>query len=100
MAEKHRVSYDCVINIPEITMIIDGKTKVVMPNHSTADIELEPGQHTIHADYTMWALGQPMDYTRDVVVSVMPGDVFEAKICPVIKMFSFVKNWGASTRCC
>ena len=71
-----------------------------MENHSVKEIELEPGRYKLFAAYQMVVGENTMDFIKEVEAIIEPGYDYIAKICMVLKTFTFLKKIDGSQRCC
>ena len=100
MVNRFKIYYDCGINIPDLFLKFEGCEPFHMPNHSVKELELEPGRYKLFAAYQMVVGDQTMDFTKEVEAVVEEGWDYTAKICMVLKSFTFLKRVQGSQRCC
>ena len=100
MTNKFTIHYDCGINIPELFLQFDNGMKVHLTNHSSAEVELEPGTYDLYAAYQMVVEDQTMDFEKKVVAVIEEGFDYTAKICMVLKSFTLLKRFNGQQRCC
>ena len=100
MANRFKIYYDCGINIPELFLQFDNDVCVHLTNHSVAEVELEPGVHDLFAAYQMVVDNQTMDFEKRLTAVVEEGFDYIAKICMVLKSFTWLKRFDGNSRCC
>ncbi len=100
MANRFKIYYDCGINIPELFLQFDNDVCVHLTNQSVAEVELEPGVHDLFAAYQMVVDNQTMDFEKRITAVVEEGFDYTAKICMVLKSFTWLKRFDGNSRCC
>lgn len=89
------------MNIPEIKVTFNGGEPIILNNHTETEVEIEPGTYSIRAVYSLIFGESRMNFDKEVTGVVEAGFDYEAKICLVLKIFTFVKIYGSDkTRCC
>ena len=100
MANKFKIYFDCGINVPELFLKFDGYEPFHMENHSVKELELEPGRYKLFAAYQMIVDESSLDFTKEVEAVIEEGCDYTAKICRVLKSFTFLKRVKGPQRCC
>ena len=100
MTNRFTIYYDCGINIPELFIRFGNEKPIHIINHSSAEIELEPGVYDLYAAYQMVVGDQTMDFEKKATAVIEEGFDYSAKICMVLKSFTLLKRFGNSDRCC
>jgi len=100
MVNRFKIHYDCGINIPRIFLKFEGSEPFQLDNHSVKEIELEPGRYKLFAAYQLFIGDQSMDFTKEVETVIEEGYDYTAKICMVLKSFTFLKRFESTQRCC
>ncbi len=91
MANTMDIKYECPLNIPKIRVTFNGGKEIILNNHSDTHIDLEPGKYTIRAVYSLYFGESQLDYDKTIESVVEGGFDYEARICPILKIFSFNK---------
>ena len=100
MSNKFTIKLDTPLNIPKIDVTFNGGEVITLYNHTETEVDLEPGRYDIRAVYSLIFGGSSMDFDREVVGVVEEGFNYEAKICLVLKIFTFMKIYGEKKNSC
>ena len=100
MVNRFKIYYDCGINIPCVFLKFEGHEPFQLDNHSVKEIELEPGRYKLFAAYQLLIGDQSLDFTKEVETVIEEGYNYTAKICMVLKSFTFLKRIESTQRCC
>ena len=100
MTNRFTIYYDCGINIPELFLQFGNEKPIHLMNHTSAEVELEPGVYDLYAAYQMVVDNQTMDFEKKVTAVIEEGFDYTAKICMVLKSFTLLKRFDSSNRCC
>ena len=100
MSNPFKIHFDCLINIPEIFMQFDDTEPFSMKNHSVRDMDLEPGHHSLYVGYRMVVGDKGVDFTDRLDVVIDRGFDYNAKICNILKTFTFLKIYGSDDGSC
>ncbi len=100
MSNRFNIHLDTPLNIPMIKVRFNGGEVIELKNHADTTVDIEPGRYTINAVYSLYFGESQMDYNKTIETVVDGGFDYEAKICMVLKIFSFLKIYGRPTACC
>ena len=100
MTNRFTIYYDCGINVPELILKFEGHDMIRLSNHSSVEVELEPGIYNLFAAYQLIVDNQTMDFEKNAVAVIEEGFDYTAKICMVLKSFTLLKKVGNSQKCC
>ena len=100
MVNRFKIYFDCGINIPDLFLKFEGFEPFHMENHSVREVEMEPGCYKLFAAYQMVVGDSTLDFTKELEAVIEPGWDYTAKICMVLKLFTWLKRVGGSQRCC
>ena len=100
MTNRFTIYYDCGINIPELFIQFGNEKPIRLTNHSSTEVELEPGVYDLYAAYQMVVGDQTMDFEKKVTAVIEEGFDYTAKICMVLKSFTLLKRFEGKQSCC
>ncbi len=100
MVNRFTIYYDCGINIPELYLQFEGQKPIHLTNHSSVEVEMEPGTYTLYAAYQLVVDNNSMDFLKKVEAVIEEGYDYTAKICMVLKSFTWLKRLDGKQRCC
>ena len=100
MVNRFKIYFDCRINVPDLFLKFEGFEPFHMKNHSVREVEIEPGCYKLFVAYQMVVGDSSMDFTKELEAVIEPGWDYTAKICMVLKSFTWLKRVSGSQRCC